>query len=133
MRKRIAVALLLIAGALFERPARSQTVPTIRIGLTQNAATVSVRSSDDFTIRQNRTRTAKFSMILSVDPSISGRTLTKNDLQYRAMVEIDGGKILVMPNTERIRIEPNGNALVELDNRSYRGAIEVFGNSRNSF
>lgn len=133
MRKRILLAFLVTVGALYQDTARSQTVPTIRIGLTQNAATVSLRSSDDFTIQQNRTRAAKFSMILSVDTSTSNRSLTKADLQYRALVEIDGGKILVLPKTERIRIEPKGNNPIEVDNRTYRGAIEVFGNARNSF
>src|SRR6266403_701062 len=125
MRHRILLAVLLTVGTLSERSARSQSPFTVRIGLTQSAATVSLRSSDDFTIQQNRTRTAKLSMILSVDPAASNRVLTRNDLQYRALVEIDGGKILVVPNKERIRIEPKGNALIELDIRSYRGAIEV--------
>jgi peptidoglycan hydrolase-like amidase len=133
MRHRILLAVLLTVGTLSERSARSQSPFTVRIGLTQSAATVSLRSSDDFTIQQNRTRTAKLSMVLSVDPAVSNRALTRNDLQYRALVEIDGGKILVVPNTERIRIEPKSNALIEFDNRAYRGVIEVFGNSRNSF
>ncbi len=132
MRKPILLALLVMVAALYGPPARSQTVPRIRIGLAQNAATISLRSSDDFTIQQNRTRTAKFSMILSVDP-LSNRALTKGDLQYRALVEIDGGRILVVPKTERIRIEPKGTSPIEVDNRRYRGAIEVFGNSRNTF
>ena len=133
MRKPVLLAILITVAALYGPPARSQTIPKIRIGLTQNAATVSVRSADDFTIQQNRTRTAKFSMILSVDSTVSNRTLTRNDLQYRALVEIDGGKILVLPKTERIRVEPKGNSPIEVDSRRYRGAIEVFGNSRSSF
>src|SRR5215510_6146548 len=100
MLRRILLALLVTFAALYGPAARSQTVPRVRIGLTQNAATVSLRSSDDFTIRQNRTRTAKFSMVLGVDSSVSNRALTKNDLQYRALVEIDGGKIFVIPKTE---------------------------------
>src|SRR5262245_15693568 len=100
---------LVTAVALYGPPARSQTVPIVRVGLTQNATTVSLRSSEDFIIQQTRTRTAKFSMILSVDSSISNGALTRNDLQYRALVEIDGGKILVIPKTETIRIEPKGN------------------------
>ena len=64
MRRRILLAFLLTIGAFYERSARAQIPPTVRIGLTQNAATVSLRSADDFTIQQNRTRTAKFSMVL---------------------------------------------------------------------
>jgi stage II sporulation protein D len=133
MRKRIAVALLLTVGALYERPARSQTASTVRIGLAQNAATVSIRSSTTFTIQQNPTRTAKFSMILAVDPAITSRLITKTDLQYRAIVEIDGGKIVVLPKAAKVRVDPAGSAPIEVENRSYRGAIEVFGNSRNTF
>jgi stage II sporulation protein D len=133
MRKRIAVVLLLAAGALYERPARSQTAPTVRIGLAQNAATVSIRASNTFTIQQNPTRTAKFSMILAVDPAIANRLLTRTDLQYRAIVEIDGGKIVVLPKAAKVRVDPAGSAPIEVENRSYRGAIEVFGNSRNTF
>src|SRR5438552_5929822 len=133
MRKRIAVALLLLAGAFYDRPARSQTVPAVRIGLSQNATTVSVRSANPFTIQQNPTRTAKFSMILAVDPAIANRLLTKTDLQYRAIVEIDGGKIVVLPKAAKVRVDPAGSSPIEVENRSYRGAIEVFGNSRNTF
>jgi peptidoglycan hydrolase-like amidase len=133
MRRRILFACLVAVGALYERPARSQTAPTVRIGLTQNAATVSIRSAEDFTIQQNRTRTARFSMVLTVDPSASNRVLTRNDLQYRGLVEIDAGKILVLSSATRIRIEPKNSALIEFDNKLYRGAIEVFPNPRNSF
>ena len=133
MYRRILIALLLVVGALSERSARAQNPIVIRIGLTQNAAAVSLRSAEEFTIQQNQTRTARFSMVLAVDPSLSNRVLTRNDLKYRAVVEIDGGRILVLPNSTKTRIEPKNNTLIEFDNRSYRGAIEVFGNARNSF
>src|SRR3989441_8509103 len=133
MRKRILLALLLAITALYERPVRSQTVPTVRIGLSQNASTVSIRSSEAFAIQQNRTRTAKFTMILTVDPTIPNGVMTRNDLQYRALVEIDGGGILVIPKSTKIRVEPAGSVPIEVENRSYRGKIEVFGNSRNTF
>src|SRR5436190_7479174 len=132
MRKRIAVALLLIIGALCERPGRSQTVPTVRIGLTQNAPTVSIRSAQPFTVQQNQTRTAKFTMVVALDPAAANRVLTQADLQYRPIVEIDG-RIVVVPKNEKVRIDPSGNAGIEVDNRTYRGSIEVFGNRRNTF
>ncbi len=132
MRKRIAVALLLTIGALYERPGRSQTAPTVRIGLTQNASTVSVRSAQPFTLQKYKTRTAKFAMIVTLDPA-ANRVLTKTDLQYRAIVEMDGGRIVLVPKNEKVRIDSVGNAGIEVDNRSYRGTIEVFGNSRNTF
>ena len=132
MRKRIAVALLLITGALCERPGRSQTVPTVRIGLTQNAPTVSIRSAQPFTVQQNQTRTAKFTMVVALDPAAANRVLTQADLQYRPIVEIDG-RIVVVPKNEKVRIDLPGNAGIEVDNRTYRGSIEVFGNKRNTF
>src|SRR5256712_10029797 len=133
MRKRIAVALLLITGALYERPGGSQTAPTVRIGLTQNAPTVSIRSAQPFTAQQNQTRTAKFTMVVALDPAAANRVLTRADLQYRPIVEIDGGRIVVVPKNERVRIDLQGNAGIDVDNRTYRGSIEVFGNSRNTF
>jgi len=133
MRKRIAVALLLIIGALYERPGRSQTAPTVRIGLTQNASTVSIRSAQPFTVQQNQTRTAKFTMVVALDPAAANRVLTRADLQYRPIVEIDAGRIVVVPKNEKVRIDPPGNAGIEVDNRTYRGSIEVFGNRRNTF
>src|SRR5438128_4971290 len=133
MRKRIAVALLLITGALYERPGGSQTAPTVRIGLTQNAPTVSIPSAQPFTVQQNQTRTAKFAMVVALDPAAANRVLTRADLQYRPIVEIDGGRIVVVPKNEKVRIDPPGNAGIEVDNRTYRGSIEVFGNRRNTF
>src|SRR5213594_980677 len=133
MRKRIAVALLLITGALYERPGGSQTAPTVRIGLTQNAPTVSIRSAQPFTVQQNQTRTAKFTMVVALDPAAANRVLTKADLQYLTLVELDGGKLTVAPKGERVRIDPPGGVPIEFDNRTYRGFIEVFGNSRNTF
>src|SRR2546426_6657818 len=109
MRKRIAVALLLITGALYERPGGSQTAPTVRIGLTQNAPTVSIRSAQPFTVQQNQTRTAKFTMVVALDPAAANRVLTRADLQYRPIVEIDGGRIVVVPKNERVRIDLQGD------------------------
>src|SRR5262245_48349798 len=131
MPKRIVVALLVIAGALYEHPVRSQSAPTVRIGLSQTAASLSLRSASPFTIQQNRTRSAKFTMALALDPAASG-ALTKADLQYRALVEIDGGKLIVLPKDGKARIEAGGTP-IEFDNRTYRGIIEVFGNARNTF
>jgi stage II sporulation protein D len=112
-------------------PVRSQTTPVVRIGLTQNASAVTVRAATAFTIQQNRTRTAKFSMVLAVDPAVTG-TLSNSDLQYRTVVEVDGGRLIVLPKTARTQID-TGGVPIEFENRTYRGKIEVFGNSRNTF
>ena len=133
MRLRIAVALLLTVGALYERPGRSQSAPTVRIGLTQNASAVSVRSTQPFTVQKYQTRTAKFTIVVALAPATANRVLTRSDLQYRAIVEIDGDRIVLVPRNEKIRIDTVGNTGIEVDNRSYRGSIEVFGNSRNTF
>src|SRR5438046_1579127 len=121
----IAALLLIIPGA------QAQNEPTVRIGLNQNAAAVSLRAANPFTIQQNRTRTAKFSMVLALDPAASG-AVTKASLQYRTLVELDGGKLIVLPKNGKVRIDA-GDVPIEFDNRTYRGVIEVSGNSRNTF
>src|SRR5215469_574790 len=127
MRRFIFVALLLVISR-----AQAQNEPTVRIGLTQSAATVSLRAAAPFSIQQNRTRTAKFTMVLALDPSAAG-AVNKADLQYRILVELDGGKLIVLARNGRVRINMPGDDPVEFDNRTYRGTIEVFANTRNTF
>jgi peptidoglycan hydrolase-like amidase len=131
MPKRWVLALLVVAEALVEGPARSQAVPSVRIGLSQNAAAVNLRSASPFTVQQERTRTAKFTMVLALDPAAAG-AVTRANLQYRTLLEVDGGKLIVVPKSGRVRID-SGGAPFEFENRTYRGSIEVFGNSRNTF
>jgi stage II sporulation protein D len=126
MRTLLPALLLLMAGA----PAPDELV--VRIGLSQNASTVTLRSDKAFTVQKTRTRTAKFTMILSVDANAANRALSHADLRYRALVELDGGRLLVLPTTTKVRIEPAGS-VIEIDNRRYRGSITVFANSRNTF
>ena len=131
MRKFLFAALLLTVGALCERTGRSQTAPTVRIGLNQNASTVVLRSTTEFGVQQNRTRTARFTAVLSL-PAASKGVLNRSDLQYRMAVELDAGRLLVLPMNTRVRIEPAATP-VEFESRTYRGAIEVFGNPRSTF
>jgi stage II sporulation protein D len=131
MRKRLIPALLLILGALYQSPVRSQSAPTVRIGLATSVPTVTVRAATPFTIQQNRTRTAKFTMVLALDPAASG-TVTSANLQYRMLVEVDGGKLIVVPKNTKTQIETGGTP-IEYENRTYRGKIEVGGNARNTF
>src|SRR5205823_14527484 len=100
MRKRIAVALLLIIGALCERPGGSQTAPPVRVGLTQNATTVSIRSAQPFTVQQNQTRTAKFTMVVALDPAAANRVLTRAAILSRRFVVFDGGRHVVDPKKQ---------------------------------
>ena len=44
-------------------------------------------------------------------------------------VLLDDGALFALSPGARVRIEPSG-APIEIDNRSYRGALEVFGNAR---
>ena len=127
MRRFIFVALLLVISR-----AQAQNEPTVRIGLTQSAPTVSLRAAAPFSIQQNRTRTAKFTMVLALDPASAG-ALNKADLQYRILAELDGGKLIVLARNGRVRINVPGDYPIEFDNRTYRGTIEVFGNARNTF
>jgi stage II sporulation protein D len=113
-----------------------QSEPTIRIGLDQNAATVTIRSGEEFTVQQQTARSAKFSNVLAVDPNAPARELTKDELHYRISVELDGGRFLVLPPNTRVRVQPRSpsrTARLQISDRTYRGAIEVFTNARNTF
>lgn len=118
-------ALLLIFAA---QP--SPREPIVRIGLNQNAATVTIRSANAFTVEQRATRTATFASVLALDPNATG-TLAKADLRYRITAELDGGAVVILPAGARARIEPVASPL-EIEARAYRGALEIFGNSRNT-
>ena len=121
--RQILLGLLVLAGA-----AQAPSEPVVRIGLTQNAATVTVRSAANFTVEQRTTRSATFASTLAIDPAAAG-ALKKTELQYRMTVELDGGVVLVLAPGTRVRIEPPA-APLEIDTRAYRGALEVSGNSR---
>src|SRR3954466_4261288 len=125
MRHVLIAALLLLAA-----PAQMPTEPIVRIGLNQNAAAVMVRSAVPFTVDQRSTRTATFTSVLALDAAAaSGAALSKTDLQYRVVAELDGGNVVVFAPGVRVRIEPGG-APLEIDTRAYRGALDVTGNVR---
>src|SRR5215203_4493021 len=124
MRQVVIAALLVLAAA-----AQPQSEPVVRIGLNQNASTVTIRSVAPFTIEQRSTRVATFSTALAVDPAATASALTKNDLQSRVLAELEGGAVVVFAPGTRVRIDAGG-ALLEIESRAYRGALEVFGNSR---
>src|SRR4029079_4350570 len=96
------IAVLLVAAAPSPQPA---TEPIVRIGLTQNAATVKIRSERALSVEPRSTRAATFTTVLALDPAATG-PLKKADLQYRISVELDGDTILVMPAGARRRREP---------------------------
>jgi stage II sporulation protein D len=102
--------------------------PTVRIGLNQNAAATTVRAAQPFMVAGRMTRVASFATILAVDPKADG-PVAGTDLQYRITVKLDNDAIVVMPADARVRIEPTASPL-EIEARAYRGALEIFGNSR---
>ena len=121
----------LMAVVLLLMPvAQAQNVPTVRIGLTQSASTVTLRSTAAFGVQQFRTRSATVTAVLALDPGAAD-TLKKTDLHYRMVVELDGGIVLALPPGAKVRVEPAG-APLGLENRTYRGALEVFANARNT-
>ena len=102
--------------------------PIVRIGLTQNAATVTVQSAEPFTVAERATKTATFSSVVAVDPNATG-AIAAADLQYRVTVRLDDGSTQVLPAGARVRISPTSSPL-QIETRAYRGALEIFGNSR---
>jgi stage II sporulation protein D len=123
MRQVLIAVLLMLSAA--RQPASE---PIVRIGLTQNAASVTIRSASEFMIERRTTRSATFASTLALDPSSTG-ALQRADLHYRMTVTLDGDVVLVIAPGQRVRIEPPA-APLEIDTRAYRGALEVFGNSR---
>jgi stage II sporulation protein D len=124
---------VLVAATLLLLPALQQAEPTVRIGLGQNAATVTVRSTEEFRIQGQATRSARFSAVLALGDAAEGTVVTRDQLRYRMTVEIDGNRLVMLPMTNRIRIQPSGTARLQFNDRSYRGVLEIFGNPRNSF
>jgi len=131
MKRSLSIAFALALVILLVAIVRAQQAePTVRIGLTQSTAAVTIRSAQPFQVEQNTTRSAKFTVIVGVD-SAATSALRKEDLQYRILVEIDGGKLLVVPFGTKIRMQA-ANARMEFDNRVYRGILEVSGNARDA-
>jgi len=124
MRHLLLCVLLLLVIAAQPSPLE----PSVRIGLTQNIASVTIKSAAAFTVEQHATRAATFTLALALDPAAAG-TLKTADLQYRMAVEVDGGALVVMPLAAHVRIEP-ASAPFEIEGRAYRGALEIFANAR---
>ena len=124
---RHALLAVLLVLATVPQPAAE---PVVRIGLNQNAATVTIRSTSSFTVQGRATRSATFASVLALDPAAAG-AVRKSDLQYRITAELDGNVLLVLAAGARIRIEPPA-APLQIDTRAYRGALEVFGNARHT-
>lgn len=125
MRQLFVAALLLLIPS-----AQAPREPAVRIGLNQNATTITVRSAVAFRVDQHVTRSATFATVLALDPAATG-PLRKSDLQYRMTVQLDGDVLLALPLDTHVRVEPSGVPF-EVESRAYRGALEVFGNVRHT-
>jgi peptidoglycan hydrolase-like amidase len=125
MRLLLTAALLLLIAA-----PQPPGEPSVRIGLNQNAPSVTIKSASPFSVEQRPTRSATFSSVLAVDPTTTS-ALKKSDLQYRMTVELDGDVVLVLAPGAHVRIQP-ADAPLEIESRAYRGTLEVFGNTRHT-
>src|SRR5262245_28472023 len=121
---------LLLGCLLLLVPAAQQSSvePTVRIGLNQNATSITVKSAEAFTVEGRSTRSATFASVLAIDANRTG-PVAASDLQSRVTLTLDAGEMIVMPAGGRVRIEPAGTPL-EIDTRAYRGALDIFGNTR---
>jgi peptidoglycan hydrolase-like amidase len=124
MRSLLIGALLLLVSAARQPPAE----PRVRIGLNQNAASVTIRSAEPFMVEGRSTRSATIAMVLALDAIRTG-PVAASDLQSRVTVTLDDGVIIIMPAEGRVRIEPTATPLA-IDTRAYRGALEIFSNTR---
>jgi peptidoglycan hydrolase-like amidase len=121
--------------AILVLPVLQQSEPTVRIGLDQNAATLTIRSTEEFRVQGQAARSAKFSTVLTLPDSAEGVAVRKDQVRYRMAVELDGDRYVVVPLNTKIRIQPPTarTARLQVEDRTYRGVVEVFGNARNTF
>src|SRR5262245_39290891 len=112
---------LLVAATLLLLPAVQQSEPTVRIGVGQASATVTVRSTEEFRIQGQATRMARFSSVLALAEAAEGTVLTREQVRYRMAVELDGGRFVVVPLTTHIRIQTTlPTTRLQVNDRSYR-------------
>src|SRR5678815_5692577 len=124
----------LLVSALLLLPALQQPEPTVRIGLGQNAATVTIRSTDEFRVQGQATKSARFFPVLSVGDAADGAVINREQLRYRMGVELDNNRYVVVALNTHIRIQPAARPATRLqyNDKTYRGVLEVFGNARNT-
>ena len=91
--RQILLGILLL---LFPSRSNPPVEPIVRIGLNQNAATVTIRSAEAFTVAGRTTRSATFASVLAVDPNAK-RTGRRGRSAVPDHRELDGGATVVMP------------------------------------
>ena len=86
----------------------------------------------EFRVQGQPARTARFTTILTLGETVAGAIVSKSDVRYRMAVELDGNRYLVVPIDTHLRIQPPPATRLQVEDRSYRGVVEVFGNARNT-
>jgi len=129
------VKIAAVVALLVLLPPPQATEPTVRIGLDQNAARVTVRSTVAFNVEGHLTRSAIFSNAPVVAAGAEATVVRRQDLPYRLLIQLDDDRVVVAPAQSRVRIALPATAAaarLQVDDRTYRGAIDVFTNSRNT-
>ena len=115
----------LLVAAILLLPAFQQSEPTVRIGLGQNAATVTVRSTAEFRVQGQPTRTARFSPVLAWEGALRDSYLARPTTLCCGSTRRH--RYLVFP----IARNPHSPANDALQFNSGRIAVSrVFGNTR---
>ena len=129
-RYRISMASVrFFAGFLLLSQLSLPAEPTVRIGIHQNISSFSLRSSEPFMLEGARTRSAEFSIVIAIGEREG--TYSKRDLKPRMAIEIDADTIVIRPLDSTLRVVPGGSP-IQVEDRTYRGEVEIFGNSRGS-
>jgi stage II sporulation protein D len=102
--------------------------PVVRIGLTQNSPSLTIKSAETFTVEGRSTKSLTIASVLAIDANRTG-PVAAAEMQSRITVTMDDGMTIVMAAGGRVRIEPSA-APFEIDTRAYRGALEIFANTR---
>src|SRR6185436_7434626 len=70
-----------------------------------------------------------------VGDAADGSVISRDQLRYRMTVELDNSRYVVLPLNTHVRIQLSGRqttARLQVNDKSYRGVLEVFGNARNT-
>jgi peptidoglycan hydrolase-like amidase len=127
-RYRISLASVrLLAGFVLASQLSLPAEPTVRIGIHRNISSFRVRSAEPFMLEGARTRSAEFSIVIAIGEKEG--TYSKSDLEPRMAIEIDADTIVIRPLDSVLRVVP-GAAPIQVQDRSYRGELEISGTSR---
>jgi peptidoglycan hydrolase-like amidase len=138
MKIPLAVGALLLIVPQAPSPSPRPSLPSepiVRIGLDQDAARVTVRSTTAFEVAGRSTRSAIFSNVPALPTASGSVELRQADLSYRMLIQLDDARVVAPPPATRVRITPpaaDRSARIQVGDRTYRGAVEIFANSRHT-